>query len=134
MYSNPFRPLSFCKPALAVCVAEFAGSTILPSSVVAPNDVARLKQQIKIASKRNRSRRFFTIMWKHSTDVRHQEHRDRKGTKKRDNRMTGKARKGRKVRAALTFSVQRTTWKQVTELLLAESRSLFRLEAKSLAS
>jgi len=42
-------------------VDELAGSTILPSSVVAPNDVATLKQQIKIASKRNRSRRFVAI-------------------------------------------------------------------------
>ncbi len=40
---------------------EFAGITILPSSVVAPNDVAALKQQIKIASKHNRSRRSVAI-------------------------------------------------------------------------
>jgi hypothetical protein len=32
---------------------DFAGITILPGSAVAPNDVATLKQQIKIASKRN---------------------------------------------------------------------------------
>jgi hypothetical protein len=30
---------------------------------VAPNDVAMLKQQIKIASKRNRSRQFVAITW-----------------------------------------------------------------------
>jgi hypothetical protein len=34
-------------------VDDFAGITILPGSAVTPNDVATLKQQIKIASKRN---------------------------------------------------------------------------------
>jgi len=32
---------------------EFAGITILPASAVAPNDVATLKQQTKIAWNRN---------------------------------------------------------------------------------
>jgi len=36
---------------------------------VTPNDVATLKQQIKIALKRNRSRQFVTIASNHSTHV-----------------------------------------------------------------
>jgi hypothetical protein len=42
-------------------VDDLAGITILPGSAVAPNDVATLKQQIKIASKHDRSRRFVAI-------------------------------------------------------------------------
>ena len=67
---------------LAVCVDEFAGSTILPTSLLAPNDVATPKQQIEIASKRSRGWRFPAITWNHSTNVRQQELGDRKGTKR----------------------------------------------------
>jgi hypothetical protein len=56
-------------------VDEFAGITILPSSVVAPNDVAALKHQIKIASKHNRSGRFVAITWNiaHTFDIKNSE-------------------------------------------------------------